>query len=359
MKIAMMVRGYITAPQPTDIIYAPINLAISIAGGLVKRGHSVDFYGPEGSKLASGVKTHDLRPLVANQEDFQELISTPNLMTHYILNLWDGALAYQMFEAAKNKKYDLLYFIHPEVQLLLSKVYGNIPIVSTIHDPIDKWYRELYKMFAGPNQHVISISKNQRSEGPDLPHLTTVYNGIDISLFPFSETSEDYLLYIGRIVPEKGLKEAIEVAQKSDQKLLIIGPIYKDTQIYFDQFIRPKLNGKIKYLGYIEQNELWKYYQKAKAFLAPLQWEEPFGLTLVEAMACGTPVIGLRRGSIPEIVIDGKTGYIVDTVEQMARAVSKIDKIDRKDCRKRAEYFSIDRMVDGYEKAFKRVLGLS
>jgi len=357
MKIAMMVRGYISAPQPADIVYAPINLAINIAEGLAKRGHQVDFYGPQGTKLSTNVRTLRLRPLVRNLNDFQEFISKPDLMAHYVLNLWDGVLALDMFKRAADGKYDLLYFIHPEVSLLLSQTYPDVPLAYTLHDPINKWYQEVFKMYKTPHQHFITISDSQRRAAPQLSYSATVYNGLDAEQFPFSESHDDYLLYVGRIVPEKGIYHAIQVAKRTNHKLLIIGPVYKDTQNYFNRYIKPYLDDRIQYLGYTEHDKLGPYYRKAKAFLTPLQWEEPFGMTMLESMASGTPVIALNRGSAPEIVVNGKTGFVVNTIDEMVAAVAKIDKIDRKACREHViKNFSIDRMVDGYEKAFLKIL---
>jgi glycosyltransferase involved in cell wall biosynthesis len=213
------------------------------------------------------------------------------------------------------------------------------------------------ELYASPNQHYISISDNQRADAPDLPYAATVYNGIDTDLFAFSEEHDGYLLFTGRIVPEKGVKEAIQVAQQSGQRLLIIGPTYPEYQDYFDTQVKPHLNERVLYLGFMEREHLTKYYQMAKALLFPIQWEEPFGLAMVEAMACGTPVIALRRGSVPEIVKHNKTGFVVDSLAEMAASVDKLDKISRQDCRTHVEkYFSTEHMVDGYAKAFKKLL---
>jgi glycosyltransferase involved in cell wall biosynthesis len=133
--------------------------------------------------------------------------------------------------------------------------------------------------------------------------------------------------------------------------------VAKDFQSYFDETVKPYLGEQIEYLGYIERDKLLPYYQDAKALLMPIQWEEPFGMNMIEAMACGTPVIAFRRGSIPEVVIDGKTGFIVDTFDEMVEAIKKIDTIDRNACREHVtRNFSTENMVDGYEKAFEKIL---
>jgi len=353
----MMVRGYLPVPRPVDMIYAPIDLAVALAEGLTARGHQVDFFAPTGSKLKTPVKSLNLRPLATNQAEFQELLTKSEEFNHYVPALWDNFLAQNMFEGARLGEYDLLYFHHPEIALPLAQQFKNIPVVYSLNDPVFPWYREIFELYGSPNQHFVSISKNQRRDAPDLNYAATIYNGVDTELFPFSAEHEDYLLLAGRIVPEKGVKEAVQIAEATNSRLLIIGPTFPSSQGYFDQYIKPYLNDKILYLGYIEHEKIWPYFQKAKALLMPIQWEEPFGLTMVEAMACGTPVIALRRGSIPEVIIDGKTGFVVDSVGEMIDAVHKINKIDRRTCRDHVKaHFSLQKMTDGYETAFEQIL---
>lgn len=355
-----MVRGYIPAPRPIDMVYAPIDLATAIAEGLARKGHQIDFFGPLGTHFHTtrvNVRTLNLRPLVHNAQETSDLFHDSSRLTHYVPALWDSYLANDMLKRAHHGMYDVVHFHHPEVALPLVKHFEDVPIVYTLHDPVFSWYREAFELYHTPNQHFISISKNQRRDAPDLPYLANIYNGTDVHRFSFLAKPEDYLLYIGRVVPEKGVKEAIQVARETGNRLLIIGPVYPESQDYFDQYIKPYLNDRILYLGYIEQHHLPKYYQKAKALLTPLQWEEPFGLTTIEAMACGTPVISLRRGAAPEIIQDGKNGYVVDSIAEMINAVQNIDKIDRRACRKHVQAnFSLEKMVDNYETAYHQVL---
>jgi glycosyltransferase involved in cell wall biosynthesis len=232
-----------------------------------------------------------------------------------------------------------------------------VPVAYTLHDPIYPWYRDLFDLYKSKNQHYISISENQRRDAPDLQFCATVYNGVDPAKFAFSDEHEDYLVFAGRITPEKGVKEAIEIAKQSKRRLFIIGPVAEANQEYFNQYVKPHLNDKILYLGFMEQEQLVKYYQKAAALLMPIQWEEPFGLTMIEAMACGTPVIALRRGSVAEVLVDGKTGFICDHVQDMVAAVGKLDQISHKDCRKHVEqHYAVKNMVNGYERAFRAII---
>jgi len=358
MKIAMMVRGYIPAPRPSDIIYAPIDLAIHIGQGLAERGHDVTYFGPQGTDIKGiEVETLNLPALVHNQDEFATLLKDKARQMHYIPGLWDRKLADEMFRQAKKGDFDLLHFHHPEVALPSAVNNPKVPVVYTLHDPIYDYYKDVFDLYQSPSQHFISISDNQRRDGPNINYCTTVYNGIDVDKYTFSDEQEDYLMIAGRIVPDKGFKEAIQIAQETDHRLLIIGPVNDDNEEYFNQHIKPHLNDKILYLGYMEQEQLVKYYQKAKAFLLPLQWEEPFGLVMTEAMACGTPVIALRRGSAPEVIKDGETGFVCDHIQDMVEAVGKIDQIDRRKCRKHVEdNFAIKNMVDGYEKAFMSIV---
>lgn len=360
MKIALMVRAFIPMPRPRDMIYAPIDLAVAVAKGLGGRGHEVTIFSPLGTEVHGQnvtVETMNLRPLVKEQAEFTALLDNTEYLSHDVHGLWDRYMSSEMFSRAAAGDFDLLFFHHPETALSMAPKFPKVPVVYTLHDPIYQWYRELFELYHSPNQHFISISNNQRNDAPDLPYLETVYNGTNVDLFTFSDEHEDYLLYTGRIAPEKGVKEAIQVAKASNHRLLIIGPVNHGSQGYFDQYIRPELDERILYLGRMDQDLLPKYYQKAKAVLTPIQWEEPFGLTTIEAMACGTPVISLHRGAAPEIIKNGKTGFVVNSITEMIEAVGKVESLNRADCRRHVEeQFSVPQMVDNYERAFCKLL---
>lgn len=356
MKIATMVRGYIAAPRPKDIVYAPIDLAVAISEQLTKRGHGVTYFGPTGTHMQANVETLGLAPLVQNQQDFNALLHNVDLMVHGMPAMREYYYALDMFQRASAGEFDLLYFNHPEVALPYARLFPDVPVVYTLHDPISDWYKEMFHLHRSPNQHFVSISNNQRRPAADLPYVGTIYNGVDTDLFAYEKEHDEYLLFVGRIVPEKGVREAVEIAQMSGRRLLIIGPVTPDHQGYFDRYIKPHLNENILYLGFMEQPETVRYYQKAKALLMPIQWEEPFGLTMTEAMACGTPVLAMNRGSVSEVVVNGKTGFIVNTVAEMADAVEKTNQINPLDCRNHVkDNFSIAKMVDGYETAFQTI----
>jgi glycosyltransferase involved in cell wall biosynthesis len=216
-------------------------------------------------------------------------------------------------------------------------------------------------MFHSPNQSFISVSNNQRTPIPDINYAATIYNCVNSRDFPYSAQHDDYLLFVGRLTPEKGVKEAVQVAYRTGQRLLIIGPLYNDHQTYFDEHVRPFLSDKIRYLGHIKHDkELAEYFQKARCLLTPIQWEEPFGVTMIEAMACGTPVIAFKRGSVPEIIVDHKTGFVVTGIDEMIGALQHLDDIKRRDCHEHAvKHFSTAKMIDAYETAFERIIEAS
>ncbi len=358
LKIATMVTGHFTTPPPKGIVYAPMDIAIEISEGLVKRGHEVDFYGPMGTKVkVTNVISAGLKAL--NQPEGEAITKGQNVgnaEVNKIFNLWDQFLIAKMFVEAEKGKYDLLH-IHPVDRALpLALSHPDVPVFYTLHDPIYSWKAEIFSMFANSNQHYISISDAQRKPALGLNYAATIYNGVDLDTFQFSESHDNYLLFVGRLQPEKGLAEAVKIARITGDKLLIIGPPV--TGEYWDKEIAPYLGDKIQYLGFVPREKLSKYYERAKATLVPIQWEEPFGLILAESMACGTPVIAFNRGSVPEIVLNGKTGFIIkdNNLEAMASAVNKIGEIKRIDCRRHVEQnFSIQRMVDHYEEVFLKI----
>ena len=350
-----MVSAHFTIPSPKGIVYAPMDIAKWVAEELVARGHMVDLFAPEGSSLkVSKIVSLGLKALKQN-DAILKYPKVGNAEMNKIFNLWDQFLVAEMFKATENGDYDLLH-IHPiDRAMPIALSHPKVPVVYTLHDPIFEWRGEIFKMFSSPNQHLVSISDAQRKPAPELNYISTVYNGIDLGIFPFYEKSEDYFVFVGRLHPEKGVAEAVQAARLAGVKLIIVGPPVSGE--YWDEKIKPYLSDKITYAGFVPYDELHKYYGKAKAILVPIQWEEPFGLVMVEAMACGTPVIAFNRGSVPEVVVDGKTGFIVNTVEEMAEAAKRVDQIDRHECRRHVEdNFSIKKMVDGYEQAFLKIL---
>jgi len=227
------------------------------------------------------------------------------------------------------------------------------PVVTTIHGFSSPKIIPVYQKY-NKSSHYVSISNSDRS--PLLTYAATIYNGLRVSDFEFQSTPEDYLLYFGRIHHDKGTAEAIEIAAKSKKKLLIAG-IIQDVN-YFEQKVKPFLSDQIVYVGEAgpeKRNELMK---NALALLHPINFDEPFGMSVAEAMLCGTPVIAFNRGSMSELIIHGKTGFLVDTTDQAIEVVSDLAKINRLECRNWSEeQFSQERMVGEYVKLYERVPG--
>ncbi|TSC61199.1 MAG: hypothetical protein G01um1014107_78, partial [Parcubacteria group bacterium Gr01-1014_107] len=318
-----MASAHFTTPPPKGVIYAPMDVAVSIGKGLAKKGHQVTLYAPVGTEV-EGIKieTCDLIPLkqkYGGETILKQMVSEEDNISKLqerVEHYWDEFLLANMFRAAEERLLDLLH-IHPAARALaLSLSHPDIPVVFTLHDPLSLWRAKIYEMFQSPNQHYVSISDNQRKPAPYLNYAATIYNGIDLSQFPFSKKPGGGFLWVGRMIPAKGPAEAIQATLQAEEKLTLIGPEADDS--YWHQDIEPYFSENIKYIGHMPREKLFNYYQNAKALLVPINWEEPFGLVMIEAMSCGTPVIAFRRGSVPEIVIHGKTGFVVDTVSEMA-----------------------------------------
>lgn len=227
------------------------------------------------------------------------------------------------------------------------------PMVTTIHGFSSPKILPVYKKYNSTGYYV-SISNSDRS--PELNYIATVYNGLNILDFTFRSNSEDYLLFFGRIHPEKGVYESIQIANKSKRKLIISGLI--QDQQYFDHKVKPYINNDdIIYAGNSGPAERNKLLGGATALLHPISFEEPFGLSVVEAMLCGTPVIAFNRGSMPEIILNGKTGFLVDTIDEAVEMTGNIKSINRKYCREWAtSKFSQQKMIEGYQAVYEEIL---
>lgn len=238
---------------------------------------------------------------------------------------------------------------------LLSQL--TIPAVTTLHgsgiEPDAKaGYSNQWQM------PFVSISNAERQFVPELNYVATVYNGIDFDRFPFESSPEPYLASIGRIHPTKGIHNAVELARRLDWPLKIAGLIAEDQQPYFDEQIKPFLNDKIEYLGSLSQEEVSLLVRKATALTGLIEWEEPFGLSVAEAMASGTPAVCTPRGSHPEIVADGETGVLVNSVDEAVERFTEVTNIDRLRCRSIAEgRFSVETMTAGYLEVYERLAG--
>lgn len=227
------------------------------------------------------------------------------------------------------------------------------PMLTTIHGFSSPRIMPVYKRYDN-STHYISISNANRH--PDLRYLSTIYHGIDPADFVFSDKKENYLLYFGRIHPDKGAHTAIEIARQAGYTLKMAGLI--QDQKYFDEWIKPHLdNESIIYLGNADpmlRNEL---LSNARALLHPISFDEPFGLSIIESMMCGTPVIAFNRGSMAEIIVDGHSGFLVSNISEAVMAVEKLEQIDSQTCLDyAANKFGADRMINEYINVYSQIL---
>ncbi|MFN2629770.1 MAG: glycosyltransferase family 4 protein [Gaiellaceae bacterium] len=232
------------------------------------------------------------------------------------------------------------------------------PVVHTVHGPLDGEAGDLYAsiMRVAPSTGLISISINQRKPRPDLRWIANIPNALDFSVYPASPHRGDYLLFVGRFNAEKGAHRAVAVAMETCLPLKLIGKMREPAEKkYFHELIQPHLrDGQIEYLGEVSHGEKVELLQNARATLFPIKWEEPFGLVMIESMACGTPVIATRWGSVPEVIEHGRSGIIIDDWREFPAALDQADELDPVELRRAAEErFSPSRMVADYVSAFR------
>jgi glycosyltransferase involved in cell wall biosynthesis len=241
----------------------------------------------------------------------------------------------------------------------------STPVLHTVHGPLDGEAGGTYESIqqVAPDVGLISISLNQRRPKPDLPWVANIPNAIDLSLYPCKPHRGDYLLFLGRMSPDKGAHRALAVALETGLPLKIAAKCREPLEIrYFDEFIRPHLGGGIEYVGEVGHADKVELLMGARALISPIDWEEPFGLMMIEAMACGTPVISTRRGAVPEIVDHGRTGVIVDNYREMEdeAVLALADSLDPVVIRTEVEErFSPEHMVADYVAAYEATIAAS
>jgi glycosyltransferase involved in cell wall biosynthesis len=229
----------------------------------------------------------------------------------------------------------------------------STPMITTIHGFSSPRIIPVYKKY-NSRGHYVSISNADRNA--ELEYIATVYNGLDTKDFKFTEQPQDYLLYFGRIHHDKGPLEAIEISKKANKRLIIAGIIQDEN--YFKEKVEPKLNDQIQYIGPAGPGKRTELLGNALALLHPINFAEPFGMSVAEAMLCGTPVIAFNKGSMPELIQHEKTGFLVDTIDQAVDAIGKLKSINRKDCFEWASsQFSKEKMAADYFELYKRILG--
>ncbi len=254
-----------------------------------------------------------------------------------------------------NKEHFDMVHNHIGWRYLLFEPFVQSKTVTTLHGPMSLPYQ--YEGFqARSDYRFVSISNNQRKDLPTLHYIDTVYNGINIDPYTFTNDPEDYLLFLGRMSPEKGVKQAIEIARSSGKKLKIATKVDTVDLGYFEEVKKCMEGANVEMVGEIGMDEKVTLLKNAIGLLAPIQWEEPFGLNVVEAMACGTPVLGVARGSFPELITHGVDGFLAKTAEDLTPFVSQLGHIDRHMCRQTVEKrFTKEVMVDGYLEVYKKI----
>jgi glycosyltransferase involved in cell wall biosynthesis len=334
MKIAQVAPLHESVPPK---LYGGTERVVSyLTEELVKQGHDVTLFA-SGDSITSA----NLIPVV---DQALRLTRADDSFAYHILLLEELS--------KRSHEYDIIHFHIDFMHFPLSRQL-NIPQLTTLHGRLDiPSLQDIYREYN--DMPVVSISSNQRRPLPFANWLATVYNGVPEETYTFQPNPGTYLALLGRISPEKGIERAIEIAIRTGMELKIAAKIDKVDTDYFNDRIKPLLKHPlIEYVGEINEAEKNDFLGNAYAMLFPIDWPEPFGLVMIEAMACGTPTIAYRRGSVMEVMNHGETGFIVDSIEEAANSVEKIETISRHCCRHIFETrFSARRMAEDYLKAY-------
>ena len=335
MKIAILSSiAWRTPPRK----YGPWEqIASSIAEGMVEQGLDVTLFAT-GDSYTKGKLCSVCEEPYAENTDIDPKVAE----CLHISNLMEQA-----------DQFDIIHNNFDFLPLSYSRLIKT-PIITTIHGFSSPKIIPVYKKY-NKDGYYVSISNSDRSQ--ELDYVATVYNGIDPKKFSLSHEPEDFLLYFGRIHPHKGAYEAIQIAKTSKRKLIISGIIQDEN--YFKTKVKPFINNDdIIFLGNSGPKERNRLLGKAFALLHPISFDEPFGLSVVEAMMCGTPVIAFNRGSMPEIILNEKTGFLVNTIKSASISVNNVQYIKRKACREWAvSKFSMKNMIQNYLQLYKQIPG--
>jgi glycosyltransferase involved in cell wall biosynthesis len=342
MKIAQVSPLYESVPPEK---YGGTERVVSyLTEELIERGHEVTLF-------ASGdsITNAELAPCCPRSLRTDPGCLDP-LARHYLM-------LEEVFRRAS--QFDLIHFHIDYLHFPLSRRSG-ISQLTTLHGRLDlPDLAPLYRQFR--DMPLVSISDAQRRPIPWAGWLGTVHHGLPKDLFKFHEVPGDYLAFLGRIAPEKRVDRAIEIARRAGMPLKIAAKVDKLDQDYFDAVIKPLLDPSlVEFIGEVGDKDKEEFLGDAYALLFPIDWPEPFGLVMIEAMACGTPVIAWPHGSVPEIMEDGVTGFIVEEVDEAARAVERVESFDRRWCREAFERrFTVARMAEDYINIYEQLLDKS
>jgi len=341
MRIGMVAPPWFPLPPKG---YGGIELVVSLlTEGLVRRGHKVTLF-------ASGDSVTRARLSYVFSRAPSEQIATG-----FHLEVLHALEAY-----SRAREFDIIHdhdgLAARSMGALVNRLLGT-PIVATLHGPADSGTQHSLGVLRDAVRF-IAISEYQRSGFPDLHFVGTIPNGIDVDGYPFSSEKDSYFLFIGRMFADKGAHTACEVARRLDARLILAGKLNEEAERrYFAENVEPFLSDRIFYRGEVEHDVKLELYRGAKCTLFPIQWPEPFGLVMIESLAAGTPVIAFRQGSVPEVIEHGRTGFIVETVDEMVEAAKHIDEIDPAECRRAVqERFGIAPFVAAHEAAYRSML---
>jgi glycosyltransferase involved in cell wall biosynthesis len=343
MKIAQITSIYLSVPPKTH--GGTERIVFNLCRHLTRRGHEVELFASGDSKV--DCRLHAMVP-VATSDDLQS--------TFYLEKEFEARNTYNLYRQAD--RFDLIHAHWPTLAPYLSS-FATTPTLITyayIEKELHEYYRDHF-----PDCSPVCVSRAQaRMLGDE--SLPVVYNGIEMDEIPFNDQPEDFFLVVGRMTPGKGIAKAIRIARKAKARLLVIGPVVSHlpwSEKYFSEEVRPHIDGdRVRYLEQVPHDQLMQTMGRAKGFLFPLQWEEPFGMVVIEAMAAGTPVLTYSRGAMPELVRHEETGYLLADENEMVEAIDRIERLDRRRCREWVQqHFSAAQMVEGYESLYQTIAG--
>jgi len=332
--------------------------------GLISKGHDVTILGTGDSEVP-GARIIPVVPKAMSE-------MPPFENTFYAHAAMLTMLVEKLREIGND--FDIIHnHTYPEFLPLIVARDIKTPIVTTIHGQVFPEFDQAFSLF-DKEAHLISISEAHKKLFKHTVISDVVHNGIDTDLFEYQEKKDEYLLWLGRLSAAKnedgsyqdpkGVRWAIELAEKTNSKLILSGNV--EDMKFYKLDVEPHLSDKIKWVGPVTNElaltkpEVVKLMQNAKAFLMTINWYEPFGLVMAESMSCGTPVIGFDRGSVSEVIEDGKTGFVVhpdNGIQGLVKAYNSLSEINSADCRRRVEeQFSLESMVEGYEQVYKKIL---
>jgi glycosyltransferase involved in cell wall biosynthesis len=344
LRVAMLAPPWIPVPpQGYGGIEAVVDL---LCEALVERGHEVTLFGAPGSRSPARVY-----PLLDDAH--------PNAFGSSLYESDHVAGAWQQIDLAAERglPFDVLHD-HSGFTALAMADRVAVPVVHTVHGPFDRRTARFYQRH-GHKALLVAISRTQARSAPAGVRISAVVpNPIAVDRWPLREQKKDYLLWIGRMDPVKGAHRAIEAARLAGRMLVLAGPIQPGQEHYFREWVEPHIDDRrVHYVGEVAGAAKQELYANAAALLMPVRWPEPFGMVMVEALACGTPVIAFAEGAAAEIVIDGENGMLVSDEGEMARAISHVGSIDPRRCRASvAERYDVSVTTTGYEQVYRRAI---